>query len=177
MIERPNTARPGWGVEPPLLNLTLVIHERLGGWARQLRPRLVGWPIRWIESRSASDLEAALKGTACPIVVIDVARSPRAGLEDLDRAVQTAPNALILVLDPESHEGVAPLAREIGATHVIAGVVTPPTVADLLTRWLALAQRQTESDGWSRSLKPDPEPEPWNWLALALSDRPQTDGL
>jgi hypothetical protein len=60
---------------------------------------------------------------------------------------------------------------------VIAGVVTPPTVADLLTRWLALAQRQTESDGWSRSLKPDPEPEPWNWLALALSDRPQTDGL
>ena len=152
----------------PLTSLTVVLHERRGVWARHLRPRLSAWPVRWAETRSSADLESALAGLACPIVVLDLVRRVRAGLEDLDRAVQRAPNAMVLVLDPEAHEGVAVLARELGATQVISGVVTPPSVADLLARWLPLAQRQAESEGWSNAPPPAPEPEPWNWLAPLL---------
>jgi hypothetical protein len=151
-----------------LANLTLVIHERRGAWVRQLRPRLSAWPVRWVETRSSADLDAVLAGLLCPIVVLDLARRVRAGLEDLDRAVQHAPNAMVLVLDPEAHEGVALLARELGATHVISGIATPPVVADLLARWLPLAQRQAEGEGWSNAPPPVPEPEPWNWLAPLL---------
>jgi hypothetical protein len=77
-----------WGVMALLANLPLIIHERLGNWARQLRPRLAAWPIRLVESRSLADLERALAGTACPILVIDLDRQPRAGLDDLERAAR-----------------------------------------------------------------------------------------
>ena len=164
----PAELNPAEGTTSLLASLPLVIHERLGYWARHLRPRLLGWPARWVQSRSADDLESALAGAACPIVVLDLTRRVRAGLEDLDRAVQRAPNAMVLVLDPEAHEGVALLARELGATHVISGVATPPDVADLLARWLPLAQRQAESEGWSNAPPPVPEPEPWNWLTPLL---------
>jgi hypothetical protein len=157
-------------VVSPVASLVLVIHERLGHWARQLRPRLSAWPIRLVETRSSADLEAVVSGQACPVVVIDLARRVRAGLEDLDRANRAAPNALVLVLDPGSHDGVPLLARELGATHVIAGVATPPAVAEILTRWLPLAQRRAERDGWSDG--PGPEPEPWNWLAPYLQPQP-----
>ena len=158
-----------------LARQVVVSHERIGTWVRHRRPRLLGWPVRWVETRSTADLETALAGMVCPIVLIDLGRRPpRAGLEDLDRAAQAAPNALILVLDPEAYEGVATLARELGATHVLSGPVTPPEVAQLIARWLPLAQRQTESDGWSIAREPEPEPEPWNWLAPLLSGRPGT---
>jgi hypothetical protein len=154
-------------------DLPLVIHERLGNWARQLRSRLSGWPIRLVESRSAADLEAALTGIACPIVVLDLAQRPRPGLDDLSRVAEVAPRALVLVLDPEAREGVAPLARELGATHVLSGVVTPPAVANLIARWIPLALRRTESEGWSRAREPETGPDAWNWLAPALvADRP-----
>jgi DNA-binding NtrC family response regulator len=154
--------------------LAVVIHERLGTWARHLRPRFLGWPIRWVETRSTADLEAVLGGMACPVVLIDLGRRAGAGLQDLDRAAQAAPNALVLVLDPEAQQGVATLARELGATYVFSGPVTPPEVAQLIARWLPLAQRQAESDGWSsaREHKPREEPEPWNWLGPLLAVRP-----
>ncbi|SIO57830.1 hypothetical protein SAMN05444166_5500 [Singulisphaera sp. GP187] len=156
-----------------MANLPLIIHERLGNWVRQLRPRLAAWPIRLTESRSLADLEGALAGTTSPILVIDLDRRPRAGLDDLERATRAVPSALVLVLDPGAHDGVAVLARELGATHVYSGVVTPPTVARLLERWIMLAQRRTEAEGWSNARKPEPESEPWNWLApyLLLSPR------
>jgi hypothetical protein len=160
------------GAIAPLANLPLIIHERSGSWARQLRPRLSSWPVRLVESRSSADLEGALAGTACPIVVIDLDGRPRAGLDDLARATRTAPSALVLVLDPGSLEGVALLARELGATHVASGVATPPAVAGLLARWIPLAVRRNEADGWSSACKPEPEPEPWNWLAPYLAARP-----
>jgi hypothetical protein len=145
----------------------VVIHERLGSWARQLRPRLRAWPIRWVESRSTADLVCAVSGMACPIVVIGLDHRPRGGLEDLDRALQAAPQALVLVLDPNAHAEVATLARELGATQVCSGVIIPPAVAGLLARWLPLARRRTEDDGWSAARPP--EPEPWNWLASHLA--------
>jgi len=159
-------------VDLALASLAVVIHERQGTWARHLRHRFLAWSIRWVETRSTADLEAALAGLACPVVLIDLGCRVRAGLEDLDRAAQTAPNALFLVFDPEAHEGVATLARELGATHVFSGPVTPPEVARLLARWFPLAQRQAESDGWSNAREPRPEAEPWNWLSPLLAVRP-----
>ena len=130
-------------------SLRLVIHERLGYWARHLKPRLVGWPIAWVSTRSTADLEAALRSTACPIVVIDVGDRPRAATEDLDRAMGTAPQALILVLDPRAHDGFAAVALELGASHVMTGGVVPPAVSDLLALWVRLAQTRNEAEGWS----------------------------
>ena len=51
------------------------------------------------------------------------------------------------------------LAFEVGATLVIAGVVPPPRVAAMVLRWLPLARRRAELDGWA--LANGPEPEPW----------------
>ncbi len=149
---------------------SLVIHERIGTWARQLRPRLPGDPpVRLIESRSAADLDAALAGSACPVVVIDLGHRPRAGLDDLDRVLALAPDALVLVLDPKSHASAALLAREFGAAHVLSGPTTPPAVAALIARWLDLARHRTEIAGWSVSAPAPPEPEPWNWLTPLLA--------
>jgi hypothetical protein len=88
-------------------------------------------------------------------VVLDLGNRPRSGLEDLDCAVRAAPDALVLVLDPAGHAGIPALARELGATLVLSGVVPPPAVASRLDRWLRLARRRAETDGWT----PDPEPE------------------
>jgi hypothetical protein len=127
----------------------LVIHERLGIWARQLRPRVVTWPTRLVETRSAADLESVLAQTACPLVVIDVGDRIRTALEDLHRVRLLSPNALVLTLDRKSRPGVAALARELGATLVLTGNVFPPAVVSILARWLPLARRRTEADGWS----------------------------
>lgn len=149
----------------------LVIHERIGRWARQLRPRFSERPARVVETRSTFDLEAALAGAVCPIVLIDLARRVRAGLDDLARATSLCPDALVLVLDPHDHEGCALLAREAGATHVIGGPVTPPEVEALLSRWLGLARRRVEAGGWARSSTAGPGgPDPWgpaSWPPLA----------
>lgn len=136
----------------------LVIHERLGNWGRQIRPRAVRWPARVVETRSTADLEAALTRSACPILLIDLGDRVRAGLEDLHRAVRTAPNALALVLDPKGRPEVAALARELGATVVLSGITTPPSVVALLTRWLPLARRRAEEDGWAGDTKAAVDP-------------------
>ena len=65
---------------------------------------------------------------------------------------------------------MAGLARELGATHVASGFVPPPFVARLLARWIELAQRHIERDGWSRTSFPKTETEPWAWLADFLGD-------
>ena len=149
----------------------LVIHERIGNWARQLRPRLSERPVRVIETRSPADLDVAVRGGCLvyPVVLLDLARQVHRGLDDLQRVIAAAPDALVLVLDPLAHAGVALLAREAGAAHVIAGPVTPPAVERLLSRWLLLAQRRQDLDGWTRQASSEPEPEPWNWITPLLS--------
>lgn len=134
--------------------LPLIIHERLGLWARQVRPRIVGWPVWLVETRSPEDLVQAAHGAACPLVLIELTDRPRAGLEDLDRCVQVAPNALVLVLDRAARPGLTWVARELGATHVLQGVTAPPAVIDLLARWLPVAQRRAELDGWEAAVGP-----------------------
>jgi hypothetical protein len=137
------------------MHVPFILHERLGNWARQLRPRLHDLPIRWFETRSRADLEGVLPGLSCPVVLIDPGKLIVNGLVDLDLVMMRAPDALVLVNNAESDTEVTSLARELGATHVLSGFVPPPEVASLLTRWILLARRQSERGGWSRTLSPD----------------------
>lgn len=142
-----------------MARIPLMIHERLANWARQIRPRVATWPVRLIETRSAADLARAWRSSACPLIVLDLDRWPHRGLDDLVRAQPAASEALVLVLDPGGHPEIPPLAREIGASHVLSGAVTPPAVLALLERWLPIACRRIEADGWAG--EPEAEPEPW----------------
>jgi hypothetical protein len=153
-----------------LPRVAVILHERLGNWARQLRPRLYDLPIRWFETRSAADLDPVVIGTASPVVLIDLGSRPAAGLLALQAILRRASDACVLVLDPEVHAETAALARELGATQIMPGFVPPPVVASLLRRWVTLAERRIEQSGWSRTLNPDPGTEPWSWLAAYLTD-------
>ncbi len=153
-----------------MTRIAVILHERLGNWARQLRPRLHDLPIRWFETRSIADLEPVLTGIALPVVLIDLGSQPAAGLLSLQVIVRRASDARVLVLDPEALLEVAQLARELGATHVIRGCVPPPIIASLLRRWIALAQARIDHAGWAKALIPDSESEPWSWLAPYLAE-------
>jgi hypothetical protein len=132
------------------MHVPLILHERLGNWAGQLRSRLQNLPIRWFETRSRRDLDGVLTGLACPVVLIDTGPQLANGLIDLDLVRMRAPDALVLVKNAgDDREGTL-LARELGATQVLSGFVPPPEVARLLGRWVLLAQRRTECSGWSR---------------------------
>ncbi len=160
-----------------LTRVAVILHERLGNWVRQLRPRLQGQPIRWFETRSRGDLDAVLTGLACPVVLIDLSQRATAGLMDLDLVRERVPDAWVLVLDPEGNSGVLELARELGATHAFSGFVPQPVVADLVARWVAAAALRIERVGWSRTSFPDTDNEPWSWLADLLEPRAGTDSI
>jgi hypothetical protein len=153
-----------------LARTAVILYERLGTWARQLRPRLSGLSIRWFETRSLADLEPVLAGIACPVVLVDLGSRPVPGLMAVRRIFQRAPDARVLVLDPEVQRETVDLARELGATHVISGFVPPPDVASLIGRWVELAKTAIEQAGWSKPLLADSECEPWSWLAEYLAD-------
>jgi len=142
----------------------VILHERLGKWGRQLRPRLSELSVRWLESRSPADLEGILEGLAFPVVLIDLGKQPIHGLEALDLVRMRTPGARSLVLDPESKAEIPILARELGATHVCSGFAPPPFVAGMISRWIAMARRATESAGWSRTTFPETATDPWGWL-------------
>jgi hypothetical protein len=137
--------------------LSVIIHERVANWSRQLRPRFQGWPIRWSETRSEVPLVRAASRSSCPILVVELDRRNLQGLRDLHEALQVAPDALSMVLEPLNRPGVASIARELGATLVLPGVVVPPEVERLLHRWLPIAKSRSEAGGWSASIEPEPE--------------------
>jgi hypothetical protein len=153
-----------------LKRVALILHERLGQWNRQLRPRLHDQRIRWFETRSRGDLDNLLIGLFYPVVLIDLGHQPTTGLQDLERVLDRAPDARVLVLDPECHSGVAGLARELGATHVASGCVPPPWVASLLARWIDLVQRSIDRNGWSVASLADNTTDPWAWLTDLIDD-------
>jgi hypothetical protein len=162
---------------PSVSRVAVVLHERLGNWAAQLRPRLPDPRIRWVESRSRDDLAAALLGLASPVVLIDLAANPVDGLHDLVRMREHSPGARVLVLDPGQHEGISEAARELGATLILSGFVPPPEVARLLERWIALSLDQSDHEGWSRPLALDSPSDAEGWLALAVGQDQAADGL
>jgi hypothetical protein len=110
---------------------------------------VAGTPVRLVESRSTADLVKAVSGWPCPVLVVDLSEQQTIRqLGDLDRALQVAPDALSAVLDRSGDHTVWEVAREIGATAVLHESQRPPELLDLLLRWLALARRRTERDGW-----------------------------
>ncbi len=50
------------------------------------------------------------------------------------------------------------MALELGATQVLTGVVVPPQVEAVISRWLPLARHRAEAEGWWPTLEPGPEP-------------------
>jgi hypothetical protein len=102
--------------------------------------------------------------------LIDLKRDVVEGLSNLDRLTRLFPGARVLVLNPEAHDGVAELARELGATHVLSGFVPPPEVACLIDRWISLAEIQTDRAGWSRPMVADTPMAPEEWLQIAAGD-------
>ncbi len=146
----------------------VILHERLGTWSAQLRPRLQGRPVHWIETRSRADLERALIGLACPLAILDLRRNLDEGLADLEFIGRFFPEARVLVLDPEQQAGASELALELGATHVISGFVPPPQVARLIDRWVTLAEVEITRVGWTRPLVSDVPATPDEWLQLGL---------
>lgn len=126
----------------------VVVHERIATWARQLRPRLAGSAGGWAETRSAADLARRLLGAVVPVVVLDLADAPAARLEEVALARRESPDALILVLEPRDRPGVPALARELGATRVLAGPATPPEVAEVVSRWVRLSRQRARAGGW-----------------------------
>ena len=153
----------------------MILHERLGNWVRQLRPRLQNQPVRWFETRTVADLDGVLTGLACPVVLIDLGKNPASGLAALEQVLLRSPDARVLVLDPEAHPGVAGVARELGATYVISGFVPPPRLAELMARWITLALRHIDKSGWSRTAVPESDSKPWGWLADYLGDPDSPD--
>jgi hypothetical protein len=138
-----------------LTNVPVILHERLGNWARQLRPRFHDLPIRLIETRSSADLDAVLTGVACPVVLIDAGTQLASGLLALDLVLSRAPDALVLFDSHEPHCEASALARELGAAHVLSGFLPAPHVANLMLRWILLARRRIEQSGWSRLSETD----------------------
>jgi hypothetical protein len=136
----------------------VVIHERRGYWASQLRGRLRDLPVRWRETRGTSDLLDALGESPFPILVLDLGPRPIEGLERLVRASCHAPSALILALDPEGRPEARDLARGCGATALRSGFEPPPRVAELIGRWIGLAQVRSSRAG--RGAFSDDEPDP-----------------
>jgi hypothetical protein len=153
-----------------LTRVPVILHERMGDWFRQLRPRLREQPVRWFESRSLEDLEVLLTGMAFPLVLIDLGRQSGSALKDLGLLMLQAPDARTLVLDPAADPEVPGLARELGATHVVSGFVPPPVVAERIVRWVVIARRRIELAGWARTTFPETETEPWSWLSDYLGD-------
>lgn len=154
---------------------TVILHERIGNWSAQLRQRLHDRPIHWMETRSKGDLGRAVRGVARPIVVHDLRRNVVEGLRDLLHLMQRAPDARVLVLDPDRHEGVCELARELGATHVVSGFVPPPDVAELIDRWIALTLREIPQQGWSHTAPINSPLNADEWIASILGDDPFAD--
>ena len=85
-----------------------------------------------VETRSGKELAEAASRSACPLVVIDPSDLGDSVASDLDGLAVASGGALVLVLDPWPGSGLAEIAREIGATRVIAATTPPPAVMEIL---------------------------------------------
>ncbi len=148
----------------------MVLHERSGGWARQLRARLDHVPVRWFETRATAELLAAVSACTSPVVLIEAGAEPIPALHDLARVVARGAEPRVLFLDPASRPDVLGAARDLGATLAESGRITPPEVAALLARWIALAGRAVEREGWTRPLPADPVREPAAWVEEVVAE-------
>jgi hypothetical protein len=82
------------------------------------------------------------------MAVVDLGGTPRGVLDDIGRCRPADHGSLVLVLDPQRHEGVARLARELGASLVISGFCPPPRALAVLERWCRVCLARREHAGW-----------------------------
>lgn len=151
---------------PPVV----VLHERSGAWARQLRARLDDVPARWFETRSTADLLAATRACTSPVVLIEAAPDPAPALRDLAVLAASASSPFVLFVDPRGRPEVLGAARESGATRAVSGRVTPPEVAALAARWISLAGRAVDREGWTRPIPADPARDPAAWVEEVVAE-------
>ncbi|RUL87135.1 hypothetical protein [Tautonia sociabilis] len=142
----------------------VVIHERRGYWAGQLRARLHDRPARWRETRGTADLLLAASSSPVPIVILDLGDRPAEVLERLVRLSVSSPSSLVLALDPGDRPELRQPAREFGASAFWPGFAPPPRVAALVDRWLALARQRLSRVG--RAALPEAEPDPADPMTL-----------
>lgn len=140
---------PGPEMAPRMARVTVAIHERLGHWNRQLRPRLADLRADWRETRSVDDLELAIAGISRPVVLIDPATEPARGLRELAWLAERSPGALALFLATGTEPELALLVRELGATDVLDRATPPPVIATRLRAWIRLAGERAARDGWN----------------------------
>ena len=138
----------------------IIVHERIGRWVLQVRPRAGGWGFECVETRRPEQAAWRARGHACPIALVDLGKTPGDGLAAVHALARAAPRGLILVLDPLRHEGIDPVCRALGASHVLSGPVVPPVVVDRLERWVELARSRSTLDGWGVGL--EIELDPWS---------------
>ena len=135
------------------MRATVILHERLGNWNRQLRPRLHQHPVRWFESRSPADLEGFLEGLACPVILIDLGGSPSMASRRSASWPRGHPMRCRWSSTPEARSERRGLARELGATYIGSGYV-PPAVCRRVTR--PLDHRRPVPDRDRRLVANDP---------------------
>ena len=119
--------------------IPLIIFERRGRWAEQLRPRLQHRPVRIREARSAADCRRTLRGVRGSLAVLDLTPDPLAGLRALEAILDVDAQATVLVLAGRSLRHLAPLMLELGATHFVAEPPDPDVLAGWLDRFLSRA--------------------------------------
>lgn len=156
---------------PPVV----VLHERSGSWARQLRARLGNGPARWVETRSTADLLEAIAGAAAPVVLIEAGPDPAPSIHDLARVVARGSSPRILFIDPLGRLEAMDAARELGATLAVSGSAAPPEVAGLIGRWIELSRQAGAREGWSRPRPADPVRDPSAWIDDLVAE--STQGL
>jgi DNA-binding response OmpR family regulator len=100
------------------------------------------------EARSADDVDRNLESSGQAIVLIDLATRAEAGVQALLRASEHHARPMILVLEPTCLSQNRLLTRELGATHVLSGVIVPPLVVAVLERWHRISTRRREAEGW-----------------------------
>lgn len=140
------------------MGVKLILHERIGRWARQFRPRADAWGVRLIESRSLSDLESALGLSSAPIVIVDFRDRAQPPFDAIVLTRMIASNSLILAVIPGAEPHLGMDAVEAGAT--ISRHTTSPLLdtLNLIERWVKLAKSRSETGGWSPDRSPTPEP-------------------
>ncbi len=150
----------------------VALHERSGTWGRQLRPRLSKVRARWFETRTTAELLAAVAARASPVVLVEAGADPERALRDLAALSETGSAPLVLFLDPwDDRPETLRLAGELGATLATTSkAMTPPEVADLIGRWIALAARAQTREGWSRPIPADPAREPDEWIDAVVAE-------
>ncbi|WP_165071705.1 hypothetical protein [Paludisphaera rhizosphaerae] len=161
-------------IEPDLHNqarsqVVVVLHERSGVWARQLRARLDGAPVRWAETRSTAGLLEAVIGDATPVVLIEGGPDPEKALREVAQVVERGSSPLIMFIDPFDRLDVMDAARDLGVTRAVSGRVAPPEVAELIGRWIGLSAKAYASEGWSRPRPADPSRDPSAWIEEVIA--------